>query len=157
MKIAYLHGLESDNKGPKNDWLREIADDVYDPLIDYTEPGIYKKIIDEVTDFDPDIILGSSMGGYFAYHIARTNFIPALLFNPAIPYRSFQPDMKGQRHVLSNPRIHIVFGRKDDLIKPADTIQTLKSTRFTSDMGSHGHRTPTKVFKDSVEKFIATK
>jgi hypothetical protein len=30
VKIAYLHGLESNNIGKKNDWLRTVAS-VYDP------------------------------------------------------------------------------------------------------------------------------
>ena len=31
MKIVYLHGLESNNVGPKNDWLKSNYD-IFDPI-----------------------------------------------------------------------------------------------------------------------------
>lgn len=154
MRIAYLHGLESDNKGPKNDWLRTIASDVYDPLIDYTKKGIYRKILGEVKDFNPDIIIGSSMGGYFAHKISKTLSVPALLFNPALHSRSVQPDMSGEKSSWNNPRTHIVFGKKDTVINPSTTLGLVDTNRVTHKTLGHAHRTPDKVFIDSVKDFI---
>jgi predicted esterase YcpF (UPF0227 family) len=76
-KIAYLHGLESNNIGIKNDWLRTISD-VYDPLIDYRQPNIYQKIKNDLINFKPDLIIGSSMGGFFSY---ETPMIPKHKYN----------------------------------------------------------------------------
>lgn len=154
MKIAYLHGLESNNVGPKNDWLRTIASDVYDPKIDYRKKGIYQKILKEVKDFAPDIIIGSSMGGYFAYKISKTLSIPALLFNPALHSRSIQPDMTGEKSAWNNPRTHIVFGKKDDVVDPQTTLNLIDTTRVTHKTLGHGHQTPGKVFIDAVKEFI---
>jgi len=153
MKIAYLHGLESDNTGPKNDWLRTIASDVYDPLINYKEKGIYKRILDEIREFGPDLILGSSMGGYFASRISKALAIPAVLFNPALHSRSFEPDTKGSGGEWHNPKTLVVFGSKDDLISPEKTLELLDTSKVKTEFYDHGHRTPTKVFKDSVRKF----
>ena len=152
MKIAYLHGLESDNIGPKNDWLKNVAE-VYDPLINYNEKGIYKRLLKEVKEFAPDIIIGSSMGGYFSYEIAKTLSIPALLFNPALHSRSFQPDTTGLSGNWNNPKMHIVFGKTDDVINPHRTLDLIDQKKMTWEFFNHAHQTPSKVFIREVKKF----
>jgi hypothetical protein len=42
VKIAYLHRLESNNLGEKNDWLKSYSE-LFDPCIDYKE--VKKEII----------------------------------------------------------------------------------------------------------------
>jgi uncharacterized protein len=152
MRIAYLHGLESDNKGAKNDFLRTIAE-VYDPAINYHENSIYSKILKNVKEFKPDFIIGSSMGGYFAYEIAKTLAIPALLFNPALHSRSFDPDMNGLAGAWNNPKMHIVFGRKDKVIDPAETLKIINSKRVSHAWFGHGHQTPPRLFISQVKEF----
>ena len=70
MKIAYLHGLDANNLGPKNLWLKTICD-LYDPQIDYRKKKIYTEIKKEILNFNPEMIIGSSMGGFFAYELAK--------------------------------------------------------------------------------------
>lgn len=153
MKIAYLHGLESNNISPKNDWLRTIAD-VYDPLIDYRQPLIYQKIKNDIIEFNPDLILGSSMGGFFAYNLSRELNINAVLFNPALHSRSFTPDMTGFFGISEKPNIKFVFGENDDIINPNETIKMMKKEGYTDFvMLEHGHRTPFFVFKNEILNF----
>jgi esterase/lipase len=154
MKIAYLHGLESNNIHPKNDWLRTIAD-VYDPLIDYRQPLIYQKIKMYIIDFKPDLIIGSSMGGFFAYNLSRELNIKSVLFNPALHSRSFTPDMTGfSGSLLFKPKTKFVLGKNDDVIEPNTTIKMMESEGYSDFIIlGHGHRTPLLVFKNEILNF----
>lgn len=154
MKIAYLHGLESNNIGPKNDWLRTISE-VFDPKIDYRQKSIYQTLRDETKQFQPDLLIGSSMGGYFAFEMAKELNTPAILFNPALHSRSIEPDMTGHLNGNHKPYIHTVFGKADDLINPDKTLVILQKEGFESySIFEHGHKTPFEVFKNVIEGFI---
>ena len=154
VKIAYLHGLESNNIGKKNDWLRTLAS-IYDPLIDYKEENIYTKLKTEIEKFQPELIIGSSMGGYFAYHIAKELNIPALLFNPALHSRTFEPDMTGLIHSENDPSIQIIVGENDSVIEPRKTIEIIENKpNIKLTTYDHGHRTPYDVFMEETEKLL---
>jgi predicted esterase YcpF (UPF0227 family) len=65
-KILYLHGLESSNVCDKVDFMRERAN-VLAPSIDYRKSNIEEELMYMVESFQPDLIIGSSMGGYCWY------------------------------------------------------------------------------------------
>ena len=155
IKIAYLHGLESNNCGPKNDWLRTFSD-VYDPLSDYYETGIYQTLKSEILDFQPELIIGSSMGGFFAYQISKELDIKTVLFNPALHSRSVEPDMTGFLQGNARPKTHAVFGICDDVIDPFATENILKkegNPNLSTIFFTHGHGTPLEVFMSETNKF----
>ena len=154
MKIVYLHGLESNNLGPKNDWLQSISD-LFDPYIDYYEPNIYQSLKTRIIEFEPDIIIGSSMGGYFAHEIAKELNISAVLFNPALHSRSFEPDMTGYVLGNYNPNMYLVLGEKDTIIDPKLTLSYIKKKEnYTYTLLSHEHGTPVDIFKREISLFI---
>jgi len=156
MRIAYLHGLESNNLGPKNDWLRTISD-LFDPSIDYNDKNIYKNLKTKIAAFKPDLIIGSSMGGYFAYEIAKELDINAVLFNPALHSRSFQPDITGHFIGNYNPNVYLALGENDNIIDPMITIGLIKkegNKNYTYTLFGHEHGTPIEVFKREINIFI---
>ena len=65
-KILYLHGLESPQGGEKVDFL-STKSFVHAPLLDYTRSDIFPFLLKTIDEFEPDLIIGSSMGGYAAY------------------------------------------------------------------------------------------
>lgn len=154
MKIAYLHGLESNNLGPKNEWLKTISD-LYNPLIDYKEKGVYRRLKSEIFEFKPNFIIGSSMGGYFAYNIAKELNIKAILFNPALHSRSYEPDMTGFEVGIHNPSIYFVLGKNDTLIEPKKTVSLIESQNYDLLFFEHGHDTPYQLFKSVIINIIA--
>ena len=92
MKIFYLHGLESTNNSSKVDFMRSLGHDVHAEYMDYRKVlDLYAKTLNSINDFNPDLIVGSSMGGYFAYHLGTHYKTNLLLLNPALPNRSFVP------------------------------------------------------------------
>ena len=157
LKTAYLHGLESNNIGAKNEWLRTFSD-VYDPLINYWQKNIYLDIKNTLVKYNPDLIIGSSMGGFFAYNLAQELNIPAVLFNPAIHSRSFTPDLNGLEKCNFKPPIHFVFGEADDLIDPKTSIEIIAKNGYTKNnyiVLPHGHRTPYEVFVREISEFVS--
>jgi uncharacterized protein len=156
MKIVYLHGLESNNISPKNDWLRTFSE-LFDPNINYFETNIYQKLKQKITEFQPNIIIGSSMGGYFAYEIARELNIDAILFNPALHSRSFEPDMTGYKNGNFEPRIYLVLGKNDIVINPSKTLEILGNEKTNYTLQNHEHGTPLDVFKKEIIFFIDDK
>lgn len=156
MKIAYLHGLESsiNPEDPKIIWLNDNFKDVYTPTIDYKNPGSFKTILRTIKNMDPDCIVGSSMGGYFAYLIGSKLGIKTVLFNPAVVGRSFDPvvddiDTKGRNG-------HNLFlGKNDKVINGNDIRKFFGDSgmaNVNTDYYNGGHRVPADVFISSIKK-----
>ncbi|WP_426094855.1 YqiA/YcfP family alpha/beta fold hydrolase [Flavobacterium sp. DSR2-3-3] len=47
-----------------------------------------QNLYDEFKNQNINVIIGSSMGGFAAYHLANSLGICTLLYNPALPYRT---------------------------------------------------------------------
>lgn len=152
MNVWYLHGLESSVGGPKVDFLKSVADRVFAPKMVYSNPNMFKVLLESARIDKPDLIIGSSMGGYFADAIGSHLDIQVLLFNPALHSRSIEPE--GVTYGETNWVRHMVVGTEDDIIDPKLT-KVLKGIFDTwIEIEGMGHRTPLKVFKDIYKKVI---
>lgn len=149
-KIVYLHGLESEAGGPKVSFLAEKGM-VYAPNMDYVTLDLNEFIL---TLGMPDLIIGSSMGGYVADIIGSQLGVDVLLFNPALHNRTvikeFNVDYGSQKYKRT-----IVLGTEDHVIDPEVT------KKLWSVYGNHaeydevegmGHRTPLDVFINMYNK-----
>ncbi len=149
-KIVYLHGLESGSGGPKVSFLAEKGM-VYAPNMDYVTLDLSEFIL---TLGMPDLIIGSSMGGYVADVIGSQLGVDVLLFNPALHNRTvikeFNVDYGSQKYKRT-----IVLGTEDHVIDPKTT------KKLWSVYGNHahhdevegmGHRTPLDVFINMYNK-----
>ena len=151
-KIVYLHGLESDPGGPKVSFLAEKGM-VYAPTMDYETLDLHEFIY---TLGMPDLIIGSSMGGYIADIIGSQLGVDVLLFNPALHSRSIEFDFdNGVGYGGENYKRIIVLGTEDNVIDPETT------KKLWSVYGNHakfdevegmGHRTPLDVFINMYNK-----
>ena len=152
MKIAYLHGLESPGFSPKNTFLKKNFNKVYDPTIDYREPDVWSKIYNDLIKFRPDYIIGSSMGGWFAYNLGKKMGIPTLLFNPALQGRSIEPEIDGSGSKY--PMNTLVLGNFDKVVKPDQTERSINKgmNKFKIYREPIGHRTPLNVFEKYIMK-----
>lgn len=85
----YIHGYASgaNPNNPKIQFL-ESECNCFVRSIDTNnsyEPSSYESAIDLLLlEKEPDLIVGSSLGGYWGYRIARKYAIPFVLFNPVI-------------------------------------------------------------------------
>jgi len=156
-KILYLHGLESSNVGDKVDFLKERAN-VLAPKIDYEDDNIEEQLLYMVESFQPDFIIGSSMGGFVGYMLANRYGIKNLLFNPAIHDRSLEPELYSLPYDFHNydMEFNIVFGKNDDVIDPEVSKEILDrwEVRVNFDEVDMGHRVDYDVFVDMYNKYI---
>ena len=150
-KIVYLHGLESESGGTKVSFLAEKGM-VYSPNMDYVTLDLQEFIL---TLGMPDLIIGSSIGGYVADIIGSQLGVDVLLFNPALHSRKgmeFNEDYGSQKYKRT-----IVLGTEDDIIDP-ETTKKLWSV-FGNHANYHeiegmGHRTPLDVFINMYNKHV---
>lgn len=151
MRVAFFHGLDSEPITEKNYSLREVFDDVYDPAMDYRDENLFQSILEELKNNPVDLLIGSSMGGYFAYCLSTKLGIRTLLFNPAVHSRPVEP-VVSMGDMSSNHLI--VLGRKDDLIKPQPTVDFFKDVYNASIIVEEiGHIIPIEVFKKYIQLY----
>jgi len=152
MKIAYLHGLESSNTGRKVEWLNENFD-TYAPKIDYRDDNTFDKLLKGCKG--ADLIVGSSMGGYFAYLIGSKLGIKTILFNPAVVDRPFDPVVDDSK--LKSTKHNVYLGKKDK------TVDGEKVMRYFGHTGSGsfyyteydgGHRVHYGIFVESISTIL---
>jgi len=149
----YFHGLESSQGGIKVQFLDQEVDFLEAPAMDYTKEDIFEEWLDYVKNEEPDLLIGSSMGGYFAMALATHTGIPVLVFNPAIHSRSIE--IKGLESGTEKLTGLVVLGKKDEVINPGPTISMLQGTQNTLDISIEkemGHRVPLDVFIDMYNK-----
>ena len=162
-RIIYLHGLESQQGGPKVDFLSDKGY-VFAPEMDYkNNPDLFKDVLEEVKELGtPDLIIGSSMGGYFAYKLASYfEGVEVLLFNPALNSVSRSIEIK---NIVKGPYEvggTIYFGLKDKVVESDDTHEYLKENEeevnFWFEWGENiGHQVPLYIFRDIYNKYLKT-
>lgn len=154
MKVVYLHGLTSTvgETNPKIILMKNEFSEVYAPQINYIEDNIFDKLLNDISELKYDLIIGSSMGGYFAYNIGSTLKIPTLLFNPAVVDRSVEPNnVQYNGNTSTNSTVYL--GSNDTVIngnKVRDYFHNHGRGTFNYHIYDGTHRVPIDVFKDAI-------
>ncbi len=148
MKILYLHGLNSTNLNERTDWLSGYGKVIH-PLMDYSNiPAAYKYAERLVKKYKPDIIVGSSMGGFLAYHLGNYTGTPTVLLNPALVMGLI---VKPTNKIYPVKNKHyIALGTQDEVIPPFTTKKILKEDNARAFIKEYarGHETPPEDFID---------
>ena len=152
-KIVYLHGLGSnvDQENPKIIFLNNNFDEVFTPSIDYKDKNTFAKLFSKIKAMNPDLIVGSSMGGYFAYLIGSKLGIETVLFNPAVVDRSFDPIVDDAN--LSSTKHNVFLGESDDVISGEGVKSYFNSQEigsFKYNLYKGGHRVSVDTFINSI-------
>lgn len=154
-KILYLHGLESSQGGPKVDFL-STKGEVCAPAMNYRADDLNQQVVDMMEQFEPNLIIGSSMGGYVADILGVRYDIQTLLFNPALHGRSFEPTI--DTSILTTDATcvttcFVLLGLGDLVINPETTeIMLAHKKRYILHKGAHGHRTSLDLFMETYNK-----
>jgi predicted esterase YcpF (UPF0227 family) len=128
MPILYLHGLNSSPKPSKIEVIRFYSgSQVIAPQIDYSQPDIFDQILTLAEQISPKSIIGSSMGGFMGYHVAKHIGCTTLLFNPALLDRQGLPIISKKGH-LNVPMNFIVLGGKDTIVPPLEVMNFISTT-----------------------------
>jgi len=152
MRVAFFHGLDSKPITSKNWALRQVFDEVYDPVMNYDNPRMFDLVLKHLEDNPVDLLIGSSMGGYFAYCLSTHLGIKTLLFNPAVHSRSIEPVVS----LGSKESTHlVVLGNGDDIIRPELTEEFFNKVGGTNIIIREdiGHIIPIEVFKNYIKLY----
>lgn len=159
MNILYLHGLESKLSPAKRKILEKYGK-VYAPDVDYNQnPNAIETILELYNGTDINTVMGSSMGGFVAYHVSNALFRPALLFNPALKKRSVLQNIPPDYNNYNNLK-QIIIGQSDDVVIPEDTLSFLtENFNPVTDLYLRlvprvGHRISKELFEEEVETFF---
>jgi hypothetical protein len=149
MKVAFFHGLESPARSEKNEILEEIfgTENVYAPAMDYRNPQMFTDVLNHLRENPVDLLIGSSMGGYFGYNLSTHVNVKTLLFNPAVHSRSFEPqDVTQGKRV---PAQTLVLGVNDKLINPLQTVKYFDkhNSAINVYLEEMEHRIPANIFR----------
>lgn len=159
MNILYIHGLNG-SLSPEKQAILERYGKVQAPTIDYENMSDSIKWLHErYKNMQLDVIIGSSMGGFASYHLSKLMLRPALVFNPALAYRSvFQNTPKTPE--TNGSTISVVLGAKDSVIDPKSTLDylgdSLKQPQDYNIRIRHNleHRIPVNVFAEETISFF---
>lgn len=149
--ILYLHGLESKQGGDKVSYLSS-KHYVLAPALNYYSQGMEEVLLRLFESEKPDLIIGSSMGGYTANLLSVKFNIPAILLNPALinpplRFKTLESDC-----VVSKALHLVVLGEQDEVIPYKQTQKYLLEHGFNNiEVRSYGHRTPFEDFKEICE------
>lgn len=153
LRIAFFHGLESHGPGTKGEILQAESTELYAPGIDYRNETEVERVWQEAVEFAPDVVVGSSMGGWFACHLSTVINVPAMLVNPSVVGRSFDPislELGGHR-----PITHVLLGKLDEKISGEAVLAWMKGCGMKPDdvdWVDEGHR----ISKESFESWSHT-
>ena len=153
MKIVYLHGFNSagDPTSDKVIALGKLGEVICPTYNTLAAPSKIENFLNSVVvEHDPTIIVGCSLGGYWANRIAYTHFKLAVMLNPSIEpninlMRAIGENVNfknGEKGILTKNVVEqynsmlnynsnglVFIDKGDELLDPIKSIQVL-STRF---------------------------
>ncbi|MEO8233809.1 MAG: YqiA/YcfP family alpha/beta fold hydrolase [Flavobacterium sp.] len=160
MNILYLQGLDSNLSIEKKEVLEPFGN-IIAPDLDYrANPNMIETLYTEYKNQNINFIIGSSMGGFAGFYLSKLLQTPALLFNPALPYRT--PILQNIPMINNdyNHLLQIVIGNQDDVILAKDNLDfIMKLLPLKNDFRLHlinelGHGIPVATFESEVNLFF---
>ena len=141
--ILNIHGLMWSGKSHWDDFFKELGHSSYSPdLRDWQPSKVYAELQDLVKSGRYDVIVGRSLGGFYAYNVSIEFGLPTILFNPSLMvhingegklsaqklqalsdiYDRGQRLLSNQNH---NPvrNSHLFIGMEDKVVPPAHALE----------------------------------
>jgi predicted esterase YcpF (UPF0227 family) len=97
--LLYIHGFASSAHSHKVGVLRRHFDEVYCPSLSH----IPTLAIETLSEFihalaEPPMLIGSSLGGYYALYLSQHHDLPAILINPVVGMQAPLAQVVGMNH-----------------------------------------------------------
>lgn len=107
--ILYIHGLNSSPASLKASQLRRameqlgLAAQLRVPALHHHPRQAMAQLEALIAELGRPVLVGSSLGGYYATHLAERHGLPALLINPAVrPHLRFDGYLGPQKNYYSD-------------------------------------------------------
>lgn len=145
MKILNIHGYNGSPDNSAKTALEALGHTVVSPSINYdseSPESIIEKLSSVLCDNSPDIIVGTSLGGFFAAVLSARNDLPVILVNPCLmPFVTlknlgYKGDVKKfvplfwELSALKPYNTSTIVGGKDEIINHEITKALLDNERF---------------------------
>ena len=115
MKILFLHGLQSNNKSTKVFHIIDEGHEVLASNMNYFDNDqLFREKMNKLLEFGSELMVGSNMAGYFAYHTGTHNKTNLLLLHSALPNGSF--DLPILPDGIEKSKIQALVGDKADVV-----------------------------------------
>lgn len=160
MRILYIHGWGS-KFDPSNEKLQILSQlgELVGFDLDYTAgfTSVITSCLSQATNLNPDVIVGTSLGGYVASHLGALLGIPFVSINPAIDpsttlkkYLGSGYDYSGEAFTLNEDAIKnlpkfnlngfgiVLLDENDEILSSQETIDFIQN-RYPVTMFSGGH------------------
>ena len=172
MKYFYIHGLNSTGEKTIKELSRVLETKVIG--LDWKTELCYRTNVENMQEQiesygeDDFVIIGSSMGGFYARILSNVLKVPCVLFNPVTDVRKAYENIKDiefysnlSKELVNSydlamisditiPRL-VVIGLNDTVINPNDTIETWKG-RCNLITVDEGHQIENfEPFKEAIE------
>jgi uncharacterized protein len=161
MNVLYLHGLDGSLSTEKAETLNFYAKKLIAPQINYRTDDLDALISNIFKNEEIGLVVGNSLGGYVAYHIACQYNIHCLLFNPALKIRTVNPKFSTSTAYGSySSLMQVVLGGRDRVVSAASTISFLTAKDNASNIifsyyPTLEHRIDDYVFSEELSRIWA--
>ena len=144
--IVILHGLLGKPSPMKQDFFERIDPFVYQPKIDYNDThNELARIQDEVNDLimrgvEVNLIVGTSIGGFYAEHLAHIFDSNLLMVNPSLNTDRFEKEY--ERYKITNRFVNglALLDKNDELLDHSWTKEIIKDRYEIVEFYGKGHR-----------------
>lgn len=94
--LLYIHGFASSGHSHKAQVLQQHFDEVYAPSLSHI-PQLAMETLEQFIDAmaQPPLLLGSSLGGFYALYLSQRMSLPAVLINPVVELTSEMEQLTG--------------------------------------------------------------
>jgi len=153
IRAYFLHGLESTLPSSKVEIMEKINWKVGAHHMNYKGYNPYEQTIEYVTKFNPDIVIGSSLGGLIARYISTYYNIPSILLNPALHSKNYNIDLPNEFGKFE-PKIWALLGENDMVVNSHQNRREMKKINASIFIDNHAHRTPADIFNKFILKIL---
>lgn len=156
-KLLYLHGLNSCLHEDRREALQNYEIEILAPPINYEETSdlldVFVKKYNSI-----DFIVGSSAGGLLGFYLSGILQIPAILFNPALPFAKNYIDLPALP-----PRekfLQVVIGAQDEVVSSQESFKILNSDDLKNApieihwRNQMQHKLPIEIFTEEINYFF---
>ncbi len=123
-KILYIHGFSSCGVGNKSTELKKYfsSDEVLSPNLPYSPLEAIQYLENILQNETIDLLIGSSLGGFYATYLAEKYGMKAVLLNPSTqPWKTLAPYVGKQKRFCDED----LFDFKASYIEEMKTLEVL--------------------------------
>ena len=126
MRILNIHGYNGSPENSAYKALAKLGHEIISPAFDYENESpddIMGRLSRLADDEQPDIIVGTSLGGFYAAALSVKSDIPVILVNPFLmPFLTFPEHIKslialfGELSKIRSENVSCIVGSDDEVL-----------------------------------------